>query len=145
MAAALLRAGAEGQWGGAGSAVDRGADVFGSGAGEGGDTWDVRGRVAHESLFNVNDGSYRAASSQQGYSPFTTWTRGHAWCVCGYPEELEYLETVPDGELAKYGGRKTVEEMMRRSALAVADFYLEQTPLDGIPYWDTGAPGLAKM
>ncbi|HET7769851.1 MAG TPA: glycosyl hydrolase [Chloroflexota bacterium] len=113
--------------------------------GEGRDTWDIRGRVAHESLFNVNDGSYRAASSQQGYSPFTTWTRGHAWCVCGYPEELEYLETVTDEDLAAYGGREKVVNMFRRSAEAVADFYLEQTPLDGIPYWDTGAPGLVQL
>ena len=31
------------------------------------------------------------------------------------------------------------------TACAVADFYLENTPTDGIPYWDTGAPGLAHM
>jgi len=30
-------------------------------------------------------------------------------------------------------------------ATAVADYYLEQTPVDGIPYWDTGAPGLALL
>ena len=28
---------------------------------------------------------------------------------------------------------------------ATADFYLAHTPTDGIPYWDTGAPGLAFM
>jgi unsaturated chondroitin disaccharide hydrolase len=113
--------------------------------GEGRDSFDVRGRVAHESVFNVNDGSYRCPNSQQGFSPFTTWTRGHAWCVCGYPEELEYLETVPDAALEPYGGRDVVEGMMRRAALAVADFYLERTPLDGIPYWDTGAPNLWQL
>jgi len=31
------------------------------------------------------------------------------------------------------------------AATASCDFYIEQTPLDGIPYWDTGAPGLAAM
>ena len=30
-------------------------------------------------------------------------------------------------------------------AAAVADFWLEQTPTDGIPYWDTGAPGLHQL
>jgi hypothetical protein len=30
-------------------------------------------------------------------------------------------------------------------AEATADFYVENTPIDGVPYWDTGAPGLAKM
>ena len=49
--------------------------------GSGRDTWDERGRVAHESLFNVNDGNYRCPSTQQGYSPFTTWTRGQAWAA----------------------------------------------------------------
>jgi hypothetical protein len=29
--------------------------------------------------------------------------------------------------------------------MAVADFYIEQTPVCGVPYWDTGAPGLCRM
>jgi len=52
--------------------------------GKGRDAYDVRGRVAHESVFNVTDRSYRCPSSQQGYSPFTTWTRGLAWVLLGY-------------------------------------------------------------
>src|SRR5712691_2879632 len=44
--------------------------------GRGRDRFDVRGRVAHESLFNVANGTYRGPSTQQGYSPFSTWTRG---------------------------------------------------------------------
>ncbi len=113
--------------------------------GEGRDAYDLRGRVAHESVFNVLDGNYRSPSSQQGYSPFTTWTRGHAWCLCGYPEQLEFLETVSDAELEPYGGRPRIEGGLRRAAVAVADFYLQETPLDGIPYWDTGAPGLTRL
>jgi len=35
--------------------------------------------------------------------------------------------------------------MMLRAAEATADYYLVETPTDGIPYWDTGAPGLAKL
>jgi hypothetical protein len=31
------------------------------------------------------------------------------------------------------------------AAQATADFFIEQTPTDGIVYWDTGAPGLAKL
>ena len=54
--------------------------------GEGRDVYDVRGRVAHESIFNMNDGTYRCPSTQQGYSPFTTWTRGLTWIMCGYAE-----------------------------------------------------------
>ena len=113
--------------------------------GQGRDVYDVRGRVAHESVFNTNDGAYRCPSSQQGYSPFTTWTRGHAWVLCGYAEQLEFLDTLPAGELDPWGGREAVRARFRGVAEAVADFYLEQTPTDGIPYWDTGAPGLARM
>lgn len=113
--------------------------------GEGRDAYDVRGRVAHESLFNVRDGTYRCPATQQGYSPFTTWTRGLAWAMLGFAEELEFLPTVPDAELDPLGGRVRVEGMMWRAAEATADFYLDQTPADGIPYWDTGAPNLTKL
>ena len=65
--------------------------------GRGRDVWDERGRVAHESLFDVVDGSYRCPATQQGYSPFTTWTRGQAWVLLGFAEQLEFLETVADG------------------------------------------------
>src|SRR5262245_17808789 len=34
------------------------------------DTYDVRGRTAHEAVFNRNDGAFRARATQQGYSPF---------------------------------------------------------------------------
>ncbi len=113
--------------------------------GENRDYYDVRGRTAHESIFNVNDGAYRCPNSQQGYSPFTTWTRGLAWILCGYPEQIEFIETLPDAELEPFGGKVGVIARFLRVAEAVADFYLEHTPTDGVPYWDTGAPGLAKL
>jgi unsaturated chondroitin disaccharide hydrolase len=113
--------------------------------GEGRDLYDVRGRVAHESVININDGNYRCPNSQQGYSPFTTWTRGLAWAMLGFAEELEYLEAVSDDDLKNHGGRAAVVSMMRKAAEATCDFYIENTASDGIPYWDTGAPGLAKL
>jgi len=113
--------------------------------GEGRDAYDVRGRVAHESLFNPSDGAYRCPSTQQGYSPFTTWTRALAWIMCGYAEQLEFLETVPGPELDSLGGRGKIETMMRRAAQATCDYYLEQAATDGIPHWDTGAPNLQKL
>jgi unsaturated chondroitin disaccharide hydrolase len=113
--------------------------------GRGRDAYDVRGRVAHESIFNLNDGSYRCPSSQQGYSPFSTWTRGLAWILCGYAEQLEFLATLKDQELEMYGGKAQLLKLFQETAEAVADFYIDNTPVDGIPYWDTGAPGLSKM
>jgi hypothetical protein len=113
--------------------------------GKGRDHYDIRGRTAHESIFNLNDGAYRCPNSQQGYSPFSTWTRGLAWILCGYPEELEFLATLPDAEFEPFGGRDKIVARFLEVAEAVADFYLEQTPVDGVPYWDTGAPGLAHL
>jgi len=34
---------------------------------------------------------------------------------------------------------------MRRAAMATADFYIDNTPTDGIPYWDSGAAGLVHL
>ena len=113
--------------------------------GAGRDHYDVRGRVAHESIFNLNDGGYRCPSSQQGYSPFSTWTRGQAWILCGYAEQLEFLSQLPEAALAPHGGRAAILARFREVAAATADFWLERTPTDGIPYWDTGAPGLADL
>ncbi len=105
--------------------------------GEGRDAYDVRGRTAHESIFNVNDGNYRCPNSQQGYSPFSTWTRGLAWAMCGFAEQLELFDTLP--------GHEETIAIMEKAARATCDFYLANTPPDGIPYWDTGAPGLAHL
>ncbi|HEX6684145.1 MAG TPA: hypothetical protein VF062_15180 [Candidatus Limnocylindrales bacterium] len=113
--------------------------------GDGRDAYDVRGRTAHESVFNVNDGSFRCPSTQQGYSPFSTWTRGLAWAMLGFAEQLELFATLPDEMLAPHGGRDEITAMLLRAATATCDFYLEHTPADGIPYWDTGAPGLVRL
>lgn len=113
--------------------------------GEGRDAYDVRGRTVHESIFNTNDGNYRCPSTQQGYSPFSTWTRGLAWALLGCAEQLEFLRTLADAEFEPLGGRRDIEGLLLKAALATSDFYIENCPLDGVPYWDTGAPGLARM
>ena len=114
------------------------------------DIWDVRGRVVHESIFNTHNGSYRSPSTQQGYSPFSTWTRGLAWILCGYAELGELFFDLSDEFVAKsvipqLPDRQSVLCRFIDCASAAADFYIENTPADGIPYWDTGAPGLSAM
>jgi unsaturated chondroitin disaccharide hydrolase len=113
--------------------------------GEGRDSYDIRGRTAHESIFNIKDGNYRCPNTQQGYSPFSTWTRGLAWAMLGFSEELEFIETINDEELEESGNREKIESVLLKAALATCDFYIKNTPTDGIPYWDTGAPGLDKI
>ncbi len=112
---------------------------------EGRDRYDASGRTAHESIFNTNDGNFRCPNSQQGYTGFSTWTRGLAWAMTGFAEELEMLQTIPENELAKYGSKCEIEASMLKAARATCDFYIENTPVDGIPYWDTGAANLHKM
>jgi len=113
--------------------------------GNGRDVYDVRGRVAHESIFNVNDGAYRCPSSQQGFSPFSTWTRGLAWILCGYAEQLEFLGQVPEAQFEGLAARNAMLTLCREVGEATADFFIANTAADGVPYWDTGAPGLAKL
>ncbi len=113
--------------------------------GLGRDAYDVRGRTAHESLFNPANGSYRGPSTQQGYSPFTTWTRGLAWAMLGFAEQLETLPRFGDPELEPLGGRAEIDRWMLEAARATCDHYLEIAAADGVPYWDAGAPGLASL
>jgi len=80
------------------------------------------------------------SNSQQGYSPFSTWTRGLAWAILGFAEELEFLRNIK----MEIGG--DTRNIFEKAATAAADFYLDQaTAADGIPYWDTGAPNLYHL
>lgn len=114
--------------------------------GEGRDTYDVPGRVVHESIFNINDGKYRCPSTQQGYSPFSTWTRGASWVICGFAELLESFAHVQDDEFSAFGGRDAVQSHYERVLRLTCDYYIDgYTCKDGIPFWDTGAPGLVHL
>src|ERR1041384_336333 len=85
--------------------------------GEERDAYDIPGRVAHESLFNPNNGDYRCPNSQQGYSPFSTWMRGLAWAVLGFAEQLEFLRSLSDLEIEDAGifhGRRPRDPRMAK-------------------------------
>jgi unsaturated chondroitin disaccharide hydrolase len=136
------------------------------------DAYDVRGRTAHEAVFNPASGVFRCPNSQQGYSPFSTWTRGLAWAICGFAEQLEFLRMLTDEQIeieVLFNGAKPSKDMARfwkrlsrsataaamspeeirgwmlRTAEATADFYLENSCADGVPMWDTGAPNLHRL
>ena len=106
--------------------------------------------MVHESIFNTASGAYRCPSTQQGYSPFSTWTRGLAWILLGYAEQLEFLAAVDPAEIGRLAfapmpDKAAAVRRFLETAEAAADFYIENTPVDGIPYWDTGAPGLERL
>ena len=113
--------------------------------GEGRDTFDIRGRTAHESIFNVKDGTFRCPNSQQGYSGYTTWTRGLAWAMLGFAEQLEWIHDTNIEDAGLFSGKDSIKEIILKAARATSDFYIESVPSDGIPYWDTGAPNLHQL
>ena len=107
--------------------------------GDSDEVYDVRGRTAHEAIFNTNNGDFRCRSTQQGYSPFSTWTRGLAWAILGFAEQLEFLKANGDPSEGRWNG------ILQKAALATADHYIDDcTATDGIPYWDDGAPAWQK-
>ena len=119
--------------------------------GEGREAYDVRGRTAHEAIFNTTSGQFRCPNSQQGYSPFSTWTRGLAWAILGFAEQLEFLHARSKPRFAerpqtsKQSAARDIERTMLKAVRATADFYLANSCADGIPMWDTGAPNLHRL
>jgi len=113
--------------------------------GEDRDKYDCWGRTAHESIFNINDGQFRCPNSQQGYTGFSTWTRGLAWGMLGFSEELEVLDLIDAAEFENLGEKASIMETILKAAKATCDFYIEYTPICGVPYWDTGAPNLHRL
>lgn len=114
--------------------------------GEGRDSYDISGRSAHEIIFNTKNGVARCPSTQQGYSAFSTWTRGLAWAMCGFAEELEFMrDWGADSDWNAVGGRAELEKVFLKAARATCDFYLENACACGIPMWDTGAPNLLRL
>ncbi|HVT88815.1 MAG TPA: hypothetical protein VHD56_08195 [Tepidisphaeraceae bacterium] len=116
--------------------------------GDSSQTYDVAGRTAHEAIFNRTDGVFRNRSTQQGYSPFSTWTRGLAWAMLGFAEQLEFLSQIPVTEFQKSTGlsKSKVISMFEQAARQTCDHYINDcSASDGITYWDDGAPGLARL
>ena len=111
-------------------------------------TYDVRGRTAHEGTFNRNDGRFRARATQQGYSPFSTWTRGLAWAMLGFAEQLEWLAGA-DADAFREATGRSLEEVLtvyQAAAINTCDHYIDDVAAgDGITYWDDGAPGLSQL
>lgn len=87
---------------------------------------DREGAVIHEGIFNPVRGDFRNLSTQQGYSPFTCWARGLAWAIHGYTDTFMF----------------TGDRFFLETAERCAGYYLENTPDNGVPYWDYGAPNI---
>jgi unsaturated chondroitin disaccharide hydrolase len=99
--------------------------------------------IAHESLFNPKDGNYRCPSTQQGYSPYTTWTRGMSWAILGFAEQLDFFNALHPQAFGSEVDKLNFIQLLEQNTREACNHFLDQTPADGIAYWDTGAPGLA--
>ena len=95
--------------------------------GEGRDYYDVpalAGRTVHEAIFNPASGVFRCPSSQQGYSPFSTWTRGLAWAMLGFAEQLEFIRSLPYSQFGADGvpEKSAASAMLERASEPPAIF-----------------------
>jgi unsaturated chondroitin disaccharide hydrolase len=87
---------------------------------------DKEGSVIHEAIFNPVRGEFRNLSTQQGYSPFTCWARGLAWAMYGFTDTYLF----------------TGDPFFLETAERCAEYYLGNTPDEGVPFWDFGAPDI---
>jgi unsaturated chondroitin disaccharide hydrolase len=82
------------------------------------------GSTAHEGMFDLATGEFLRQTTHQGFRGDSCWSRGLAWSLYGFGTVYGY----------------TRDARFLKTAEACADFYLSQTPLNGVPPWDYNAP-----
>jgi unsaturated chondroitin disaccharide hydrolase len=81
------------------------------------------GSTAHEGLFDLRTGEFLRQSTHQGARGDSSWARGLAWSLYGFGTAYRYARD-----------RRFLE-----TAELNADFYVDNTPADGIPPNDYNA------
>jgi len=64
--------------------------------------------------------------------------------MCGFAEEIEWFDSVKEKDKS-FAEKENILPVMIKAAKATCDFYINNSPADGVPYWDTGAPDLYKL
>ncbi|HWQ53238.1 MAG TPA: glycoside hydrolase family 88 protein [Bryobacteraceae bacterium] len=82
------------------------------------------GSTSHEGRFDLETGEFLKQTTHQGYRGDSCWTRGLAWALYGFGTCYGY----------------TRDARFLQTAMACADFYLQNTPPDGVAPWDFDAP-----
>ncbi|EAW23623.1 glycoside hydrolase family 88 protein [Aspergillus fischeri NRRL 181] len=62
--------------------------------------------------------------TNQGYSDESCWARGQAWGILGFAQTFQW----------------TGDPSFLQTSRQLADFFIENLPGDGVPYWDFDAP-----
>jgi unsaturated chondroitin disaccharide hydrolase len=78
------------------------------------------GSTYHTYYFDPESGEPCFGRTHQGHADESTWSRGQAWAVYGFPLSYRY----------------TRDERFLRAGERVADVFLAHTPADGVAYWD---------
>lgn len=81
------------------------------------------GSTVHEGWFDVESGEFLHCATHQGYRSDSTWARGQAWAIYGFTTAH------------RHSGAADLLDAARRAA----NFYIEQTPTDGVPPNDWSA------
>ncbi len=84
------------------------------------------GSTAHEGIFDTQSGEFIRQSTQQGWRPDSSWARGQAWALYGFGTAYAC----------------TGDAHFLQTAQSCADYYIERTPVSGVPPndWDEPHP-----
>lgn len=86
------------------------------------------GSTAHEGLFDPATGEFLQQTTHQGFRGDSCWSRGLAWALYGFSTCYEYSR----------------DPRFLETAEACADYYITNTPADGVPPWDFNAPAESR-
>jgi len=82
------------------------------------------GSSAHEGIFKLNTGEFLRQSTHQGWRGDSCWSRGLAWAIYGFTSSY----------------RAVKDPRFLRTAQYCADFFIRETPADGVPPMDYDTP-----
>ncbi|MBN1893392.1 glycoside hydrolase family 88 protein [bacterium] len=78
----------------------------------------------HVVVYDTATGLIREKRTAQGYAAGSTWARGQAWGIYGFTMCF----------------RETGDSLYLRTALRMADYFLDHLPEDHVPFWDFNLP-----
>ena len=82
------------------------------------------GSSSHEGIFDLNTGEFLRQSTHQGWRGDSCWSRGLAWAIYGFTSSY----------------RAVKDPRFLHTAQCCADFFIRETPADGVPPMDYDTP-----
>jgi unsaturated chondroitin disaccharide hydrolase len=87
------------------------------------------GSTAHEAIFDTRTGEFLRQATHQGFRADSAWSRGLTWSLYGFGTCYELTGDLRFLQTAEFN----------------AQYYLAQTPSDGVPPWDYDAPASGPL